>query len=49
LNLRSFDLLQALLKGADVYGDPAAVKSLVEGKGEQCTSQQQQQQQQQPP
>jgi hypothetical protein len=31
--------LQALLKGADVYGDPSAVKGLVEGKGEHSSSQ----------
>jgi hypothetical protein len=32
-------ILQALLKGADVYGDPSAVNGLVEGKGEHSSSQ----------
>jgi hypothetical protein len=40
-------LFQALLKGAGVYGDAAAVNGLVEGKGEHDAQQQQQQQQQQ--
>jgi hypothetical protein len=31
-------LLQALLKGAGVYGDAAAVKGLVDGKGESNSS-----------
>jgi hypothetical protein len=36
-------LFLALLKGAGVYGDAAAVKGLVDGKGGQQQQQQQQQ------